>query len=106
MINDDLNTPKALAVMHEMLRQPLSAIEKLRLITQFDSVLGLSLATPMQHYPQNEQNIMGKFKEYKESRANKQFMQSDALRKEIEELGYSIRDTENGSELISVKKFF
>ena len=102
---DDLNAPQALAVIHEMLADHGSPTGKLELIKKFDKILGLGLNAPMQPYSQeNDQKIAGKIKEYEQFRANKQFVQSDALRKEIESLGYSVRDTESGPYI--VKKFF
>jgi cysteinyl-tRNA synthetase len=47
---------------------------------------------------------MKKFEEYTAFRTNKQFIQSDALRKELEGVGYEVRDGAEGSSL--VKKFF
>jgi cysteinyl-tRNA synthetase len=104
-INDDLNTSKALSTLHEMLRSSLSVTEKLNLIKKFDSVLGLSLTLPREH-AETEKEIIEKFGQYQQFRGSKQFTQSDALRKEIEALGYSIKDTESGSHLEAQKKFF
>jgi cysteinyl-tRNA synthetase len=104
-IADDLNAPQALAVIHEMLAGHGSPIRKLELIKKFDGVLNLGLNVPTQPYSQEkDQKIAEKVREYAQFRANKQFVQSDALRKEIEALGYSVRDTENGPYI--VKKFF
>ncbi len=96
-INDDLNTPKALGILHDMLRDHGSPAKKLELVKQFDKVLGLSLEVPIRAYShQKDEKIAKKVEEYKKLRDNKQFTQSDALRKDIESLGYSIRDTEHG----------
>ncbi len=95
-VNNDLNTPQALAVFQEMLGSHLTPKEKLALSLKFDDVLGLGLDIPMEYLPQNDPEISGKVEEYEMLRVNKQFKQSDALRKQIEGLGYSIRDTERG----------
>ncbi len=102
-MEDDLNTPQALAVVHEMLADHGNPKEKLALVKQFDMILGLGLATAMktaEHTPE----IAEKIRIYNELRSNKQFVQSDALRKEIEALGYDIRDTKDGS--FVKKRFF
>jgi cysteinyl-tRNA synthetase len=104
-INDDLNTSKTLSAMHEMLRSSLSIEDKLNLIKKFDAILGLSLTIPREN-AEIDGEIIEKFEQYKEFRARKQFMQSDALRKEIEDLGYSIKDTDSGSQIEAQKKFF
>jgi cysteinyl-tRNA synthetase len=100
-INDDLNTPKALGIVFDMLKdKEVPAKIKRSLLTAFDTVLGLNILQTEVISPE----IQEKAKQYQQFRVNKQFVQSDALRKEIEGLGYSVRDTENGPYI--VKKFF
>ncbi len=104
-MNDDLNTPKALGVMQETLNSHLDPIDKLTLLREFNEILGIGLDRPMQFSPENEAGIAQKIRDYRKLRENKQFTQSDALRKKIEDLGYSVRDTTDGSSYL-VKKFF
>lgn len=103
-MNDDLNTPKALGIIHDMLNDHGNPVKKLELVKKFDNILGLRFNIPAQYSPKEDDKIAKKMAEYAEFRANKQFVQSDALRKEIEALGYEVRDTENGPYV--VKKFF
>lgn len=103
-VEDDLNTPKALAALQEVLRSSLKTRHKLALILKFEEVLGLRLDIPMEYFPENDEKIVKMLGEYGELRDNKQFVQSDALRKKIEGLGYVVRDTEQGPYLS--KKFF
>ena len=105
-INDDLNTPQALAILHEMLADGGDPKEKLTLVKQCDTVFGLGLETAMTDIvvTENDGEIAEKARIYGDLRSNKQFIQSDALRKEIEALGYSIRDTKDGSRIR--KRFF
>lgn len=105
-LEDDLNTPKALAVLHEMLADNGDPQEKLALVKQCDSVLGLGLENAMigLQAADEDPQIVEMARKYAELRGNKQFIQSDALRKEIEALGYSIRDTKDGSRIR--KRFF
>ncbi len=105
-LDDDLNTPRALAILHEMLADTNDAKETLALVKQCDTVLGLGLTTAMVSTRGGENNpaITEMARKYGELRSNKQFIQSDALRKEIEVLGYSIRDTKDGSRIR--KRFF
>ena len=101
-LRDDLNTPQALAVMFDMLKdEDLSVKEKRVLFGNCDEILGLNIAGKAEEIPPH---IAAKLEQYDEYRTNKQFMQSDALRKELAGLGYEVRDTGNGSRL--VKKFF
>jgi cysteinyl-tRNA synthetase len=105
-VDDDLNTSQALAVLHEMLGDSGDPTEKLTLVKHFDTILGLDLATAMEEATVSEIDpaIAEKIRIYNELRSNKQFVQSDALRKEIEALGYSIRDSKDGS--VIKKRFF
>jgi cysteinyl-tRNA synthetase len=105
-MDDDLNTPKALAILHEMLADGGDPKEKLALVKQSDKILGLGLERAMADVDTTEHigEIVEKARIYGELRSNKQFIQSDALRKEIEALGYSIRDSKDGSRI--QKRFF
>jgi cysteinyl-tRNA synthetase len=105
-VEDDLNTAKALAILHDVaIGDHNDPARQLELIKRFDEVLGLGLTVPLEAYShKSDEEIAEKMEKYKEFRSNKQFIQSDALRKEIEALGYSVRDTDEGSH--AVKQFF
>jgi cysteinyl-tRNA synthetase len=105
-MDDDLNTPQALAILHEMLADDGDPKEKLALVKQSDKILGLGLTSAMAgaSATENDPKIVEMTRIYADLRGNKQFIQSDALRKEIEALGYSIRDTKDGS--LIRKRFF
>ncbi|HUC31478.1 MAG TPA: cysteine--tRNA ligase [Candidatus Paceibacterota bacterium] len=105
-MDDDLNTPRALAILHEMLADGGDLKEKIALVKQCDTVLGLGLERAMTDATVSEHDtkIAEMARIYGELRGNKQFIQSDALRKEIEGLGYSIRDSKDGSRIR--KRFF
>jgi cysteinyl-tRNA synthetase len=104
--DDDLNTPQALAILHEMLADSGDPKEKLALVKQSDKILGLGLESAMTDATaaKNDPKIAEMARIYADLRGNKQFIQSDALRKEIEALGYSIRDAKDGSRIR--KRFF
>ena len=104
-INDDLNVPKALGIVFEMLTDKKIKTEiKQNLLSTFDKILGLNILPQRTQAESIPPEIHEKAKQYQQLRDNKQFVQSDALRKDIEALGYSIRDTEHGPYI--VKKFF
>ena len=97
-INDDLNMPKALAVVWEMLKnEELNDKDKLSKILKYDQVLGLSLSaeSPFPDY------IVKIFQERVEARKNKNWSKSDELRDKLLDLGYKIKDTETESKLYS-----
>jgi len=98
-LNDDLNTPRALAVVWEVVKNTkLSAKQKATLLARFDKVLGLDLKKfAAQLLPQKIPVKIRKLAEKRELyRKNKQFIQADALRKKLKQLGYEIDDTPRG----------
>lgn len=104
-LDDDLNTPKALSVLMEATKgDAVSPGAKQLLFSLFDAIFGLDITETASLTDVIPAEITGKFEEYKISRSNKQFVKSDALRAELEGLGYEVRDTEEGS--VVIKKFF
>jgi cysteinyl-tRNA synthetase len=104
-LDDDLNTAKAVAAIFEMFKdKALSAPSKFALVKIFDRAMGANIKEIVGPAAAIPAEVMEKFAEYQALRGNKQFIQSDALRNGIEALGYSIRDTQEGSSI--VKKFF
>jgi len=94
-INDDLNTPKALSVVWQIIKDnKLPASEKKQLLLEFDKILGLDLnkIKPLKIPPKIRQLA----EQREKLRINKQFIQSDVLRKKVEGLGYKIEDTTFG----------
>jgi cysteinyl-tRNA synthetase len=97
-INDDLNAPKALSLAWKVLKdKSLSPAEKKKLVFDFDKILGLGLeaAKPAQI----PEKILKLAEKRGQLRANKQFIKADALRKQIEGLGYKIEDDEHKSKI-------
>jgi len=94
-INDDLNTPKALSIVWQIIKDNrLSSAAKKQLLLEFDKVLGLELdKIKPQKIPPKIKNLVS---QREKLRVNKQFIQADRLRKKIEKLGYRIEDTAFG----------
>ena len=94
-INDDLNTPKALALSWELLKDNEVIPEHKRAtLSYFDNVFGLGLENI------KKEEIPGKVKKLSEkrekARANRDFAEADSLRNEIESLGFTVLDGEKG----------
>lgn len=97
-VNDDLNTPQALAVVQEVLKSEISEKDKLAAVLDFDKVLGLDLAGALkQEKIPAEVKILVKKRE--EARSRKDFSESDILRVEIEKLGYAVEDSKDGQRI-------
>ncbi len=98
-INDDLNMPRALAVIQEMLKSNIRDTEKRTAILDFDRVLGLGLEQldKVSALPEAVQKLVDARIKAREA---KDFAASDELRAEIETLGYQVQDTKDGMQVV------
>lgn len=91
-INDDLDMPKAIAVMWNMLRDE-KASGKLKTIKKMDEVFGLNLLEKDKiSIPKEIKNLAVK---REKARKEKNFSEGDKLRVEIKKLGWNIKDEKN-----------
>lgn len=98
-VNDDLNMPKALAVVQETLKSDLSPADKLATVLDFDRVLGFSLDKvddDLSLPPEIEALLEAR----KQARANKEWSESDRLRDEIQSKGYIVQDSKDGMKVL------
>ncbi|NQV91131.1 cysteine--tRNA ligase [Candidatus Woesearchaeota archaeon] len=96
-VSDDLNTPKGLAVMWEVLGSTLKDEDKYATIIEFDSILGLGLKSLKKEKIPAE--VVKLAKERLKARNEKNWAESDKLRNQINGLGWDIGDTKEGYEL-------
>ncbi len=100
-INDDLNTPQALATMWEMVKEEgFGDKEKYQLLLQFDRVLGLDLKKVKR--PKKEKipaEIIALAEERLQVRQQKDWKKADELRQQIQQQGYGVDDTAEGYEV-------
>ncbi|MCL2294122.1 MAG: cysteine--tRNA ligase [Spirochaetes bacterium] len=99
-LEDDLNCPKALAVVWTMLKDSkVSAIEKVFLAIEFDKVLGLSLWEEVNRESNIsiDDEVSNLIKEREEARKNRDFKQADVLRDKLKDLGIELKDTPDGT---------
>ncbi|KKU94302.1 MAG: Cysteine-tRNA ligase [Candidatus Jorgensenbacteria bacterium GW2011_GWA1_48_13] len=95
-LNGDLNTPKALAVLHAVIdAKDVSLPEKMLLVTEFDKVLGLDIGK-YRVAPKIPPEVRKLVEARELFRRNKQFARADALRKKITSVGYEVEDTPLG----------
>ena len=98
-INDDLNMPRAMATIQEMLKSDMPGAEKYATILDFDRVLGLSL--DQVDKPQElSAEVQALVDARRRARASKDWAGSDRLRDEILARGYTVKDTRDGMQLI------
>ncbi|HWY79034.1 MAG TPA: cysteine--tRNA ligase [Candidatus Sulfotelmatobacter sp.] len=99
-LNDDLNTPQALAVMWEVVKSPYPSGSKLRMLFKMDRVLGLQIQE-MSFKLRNAQHIIpGHIQQLVEERQHmrklRKFNAADMIRAKIGKLGYQVEDTKKG----------
>lgn len=95
--NLDLNMPQAVVQLHELLRLDAPTSCKSRVLLEMDKVLGLELDKYLGKTLEIPDHVKKLVSERETARQNKDFAKSDALRKEIEKLGYEVQDTPEGS---------
>ncbi len=95
-INDDLNMPKALSVLWEVMRSENPDSLKAGTIAKFDEVLGLSLKDSQsivvakeKQMPEEVKKMLG---ERESLRKEKKFTEADKIRKKIIEMGFKVED--------------
>lgn len=94
-VNDDLNTPQALAVLWDMLKSNIPSEDKYDLALYYDEVLGLSLAQPPTSSIQLPTEVQKVVDEREEARKTGDFKRADELRANLKDLGYTVEDAES-----------
>ena len=94
-VNDDLNTPVALSVLWEVIRnKELNNNEKYELIIEFDKILGLNLDVEERIELTEEQKKL--IEQREEARKRKDWKTADEIRKKLKEQHIILEDTEKG----------
>lgn len=99
-VNQDLNTPRALALVWGLVKGSLSDADKKATLRHCDQVLGLALDSWQPVEAVIPAEVMALFETRQAARQAKNWQEADALRKRILELGYVIEDGEHG---VSIK---
>ncbi|HEU0085512.1 MAG TPA: cysteine--tRNA ligase [Candidatus Paceibacterota bacterium] len=94
-LNDDLDTPRALTVVWDLVKDDsVSNADKKATLLDFDRVLGLGFENLKEEEIPAEITAIGEEREL--ARKSKDFKKSDELRDKIKEMGYEIRDEDDG----------
>ena len=102
-INDDLDTPKALALSWELVKdESVSPEDKRATLLDFDKVFGLKLREVKKDTTKIPENVRKLAEEREQARKDKAWDKADALRLEIESLGYEVKDEANGFVIRSI----
>lgn len=97
LINDDLNTPRAVALVWELVHSQISESTRKATLLHFDQVLGLKLAEwqPVEEIIPEAIQALVRARDL--ARGEKRWQDADALRGEIAAAGYTLEDTPSGS---------
>jgi cysteinyl-tRNA synthetase len=97
-VADDLDMPKAIEVLSEAVNADVPDGDKHRLLTSWDSVLGLDLERAEREgqggLPDDVQALVA---QRDEARAARDFARSDQIRDELAGMGYEVMDTSEGT---------
>ena len=97
-INNDLDTPKALALMWDVINDKnLSNKEKYQLLLDFDKVFGLNLAEIKK--PKIPQKIKKLVEIREKCRKEGLWQKADEIRRKIKQMGYWVEDTKEGPKI-------
>ncbi|MBI2599474.1 cysteine--tRNA ligase [Candidatus Daviesbacteria bacterium] len=98
-VNNDLNVPQALAILHEMVSSDIPSAQKSKDLLEMDKILGLKLDKYLGKPLEVPEKVKRLVMEREQARKDKDFKKSDDLRKEIKKLGYEVEDTPSGPRL-------
>ncbi len=107
-VENDLNIPRAMAVVWAMLRSQESSTSKLRILFDMDRILGFGLKEYLQSDQPRRMNeptfylaavpssVATQVRGREELRHQQQYQQADQVREHLNNEGYRVRDTERG----------
>jgi cysteinyl-tRNA synthetase len=95
-INEDLDMPKALSVVWELVKSDYPVSAKKASLFKFDEVLGLGLREESLKEKEIPEEIKKMAEAREEARRQGDFAASDIIRDKINSAGYSIEDTKEG----------
>ncbi|MDO8569661.1 MAG: cysteine--tRNA ligase [bacterium] len=99
-IENDLNTPEALAIIWKLIKdENVSPAEKRTTLLDFDKVLGLNLENnefEVKNIPKEVEQLL---KDRESARADGDYSKSDQLREQIKTLGFLVEDTASGQKI-------
>ena len=103
-INEDLNTPRALAVVWDLVKdEAVPKKDRHGALMEFDRILGLKLSDAKEEEVKITGEVQELLRQREEARKAKDFNKADELRDKIREKGYSIEDSAEGLKLRPLK---
>ena len=94
--------PLAMSYVWEAARFEKKNPEVAKLLTKFDTVLGIKIDEVNSEKQEIPQEILELVEQRKVARENKDWAKSDELRDLINQKGYSVKDTKDGAEVSKI----
>ena len=95
-VNDDLNMPRALSILWEVIKSDYPTSAKAETVFKFDEILGLNLNNSREVVKEEKkelsEEVKNLFKKREELRKEKKYDLADKIRDEIIELGFKVED--------------
>ncbi|RQT57543.1 cysteine--tRNA ligase [Burkholderia cepacia] len=101
-VNEDLNLPRALAVLWDLVRSNLPPATLKATVDSFDAVLGLGLRAWRPVAPDIPEHVRGLLAERERARADKDWVQADRIREALSAQGWRVEDTPEGQRLFGI----
>ena len=98
-VNNDLNTPQAVAVMWEMVKSNTPASQKAKDLLEMDKILGLDLKKYIGKKIDVPEDVMKLVNKREQARQKGDFKESDKLRHQIKKLGFEVEDSSGGPKI-------
>lgn len=100
-MDDDLNTPQALALLFDLIHNPeILNKDKRATMLDFDQIFGFGFDKLKEDIIPEE--VISLANEREQARENKDWKRSDELRDKIRELGYEVKDREGGYKISKI----
>ena len=100
-INDDMNMPLAMSYVWEVIKYNKKSPEIANLLLKFDTVLGIRIDKEEEkNNLEIPEEVLELVEKRKKARQEKNWTESDRLRDEIQNLGYSVKDTKDGVDIL------
>ncbi|OGZ15289.1 MAG: cysteine--tRNA ligase [Candidatus Lloydbacteria bacterium RIFCSPLOWO2_02_FULL_51_11] len=101
-IEDDLDTPKAVALIHKMIGDDsVDYLDKKATLSEMNQILGIEDNAPHEYI--TDETVIALTEERRQAREQKDWKRADGLRDEIKKHGYDIKDTPTGQALYPLR---
>ena len=99
-LSQDLNTPRSLSIMWEMLGADIEDSVKAATLYKMDEILGLKIRENAAQLRNIPESVMKLVRERDNFRNQKKFVRADHLRNKIEKMGYILDDEKDQTRVV------